>query len=60
MTTLTVRGLDDDTRGRLRVRPARNGRSMEAEIRAILREALSEADAETGLAAGSSLPWQSR
>ncbi|WP_147260664.1 FitA-like ribbon-helix-helix domain-containing protein [Pseudonocardia hierapolitana] len=49
MTTLTVRGLDDDTRARLRVRAARNGRSMEAEVRAILREALSEPDAETGL-----------
>jgi antitoxin FitA len=49
MATLTVRGLDDDTRARLRVRAARNGRSMEAEVRAILHEALSEPAAETGL-----------
>jgi plasmid stability protein len=49
MTTLTVRGLDDDTRSRLRVRAARNGRSMEAEVRAILHEALSEPAADTGL-----------
>jgi plasmid stability protein len=49
MATLTVRGLDDDTRARLRVRAARNGRSMEAEVRAILHEALSEPTAETGL-----------
>jgi plasmid stability protein len=49
MATLTVRGLDEDTRARLRVRAARNGRSMEAEVRAILRDALSDSAAETGL-----------
>jgi plasmid stability protein len=49
MTTLTVRGLDDDTRARLRVRAARNGRSMEAEVRAILRDAVAEPDGHTGL-----------
>jgi antitoxin FitA len=49
MTTLTVRGLDDDTRARLRVRAARNGRSMEAEVRAILHDAVSEPDGQTGL-----------
>ena len=42
MATLTVRGLDDDTRSRLRVRAAQHGRSMEAEVRAILQETLSE------------------
>lgn len=41
MATLTVRGLDEETRSRLRVRAARNGRSMEAEVRAILRDELS-------------------
>jgi len=40
MTTLTIRGLDDETRARLRVRAARHGRSMEAEVRAILHDAL--------------------
>jgi antitoxin FitA len=40
MATLTIRGLDDDTKARLRVRAARHGRSMEAEVRIILAEAL--------------------
>jgi antitoxin FitA len=42
MATLTVRGLDDETRTRLRVRAAQHGRSMEAEVRAILQETLAE------------------
>lgn len=41
MATLTIRGLDDETRNRLRVRAARNGRSMEAEVRSILHDLLS-------------------
>ncbi|MEU6354985.1 plasmid stabilization protein [Streptomyces sp. NPDC047072] len=40
MATLTIRGLDDATHARLRVRAARHGRSMEAEVRAILAEQL--------------------
>ena len=40
MATLTIRDLDDELRARLRVRAARHGRSMEAEVRAILRDAL--------------------
>ena len=40
MATLTIRDLDDELRAQLRVRAARHGRSMEAEVRAILREAL--------------------
>ncbi len=40
MATLTVRGLDDATHARLRVQAARHGRSMEAEVRAILSEQL--------------------
>lgn len=48
MATLTIRGLDDETRNRLRVRAARNGRSMEAEVRAILHDQLSPAP-ERGL-----------
>lgn len=40
MATLTVRDLDDALKARLRVRAAGNGRSMEAEARAILRAAL--------------------
>ncbi len=40
MATLTIRGLDEDTKLRLRVSAARHGRSMEAEARAILTDAL--------------------
>jgi antitoxin FitA len=40
MATLTVRNLDDGLKARLRVRAAENGRSMEAEARAILRSTL--------------------
>lgn len=40
MGALTVRNLDDDVKRRLRMRAAENGRSMEAEARAILRAAL--------------------
>ena len=40
MATLTIRDLDEELRARLRVNAARHGRSMEAEVREILREAL--------------------
>jgi plasmid stability protein len=40
MATLTIRGLDEETKTRLRVSAARHGRSMEAEVRYILEEAL--------------------
>ena len=40
MASLTIRNLDDDVKHRLRVRAAENGRSMEAEARLILREAV--------------------
>lgn len=39
MAALSIRYLDDGVRDRLRVRAARNGRSMEAEVREILTEA---------------------
>ena len=41
MPALLVRGLDDDLKRRLRVRAAENGRSIEEEVRQILRHALS-------------------
>lgn len=44
MAALTVRGLDESTKARLRLRAAHNGRSMEAEVRAILAEALGPED----------------
>lgn len=49
MTTLTIRGLDPQTHARLRVAAARNGRSMEAEVRAILHERLAPRSDERGL-----------
>lgn len=49
MATLTVRGLDPVTHARLRVEAARHGRSMEAEVRAILQERLTPGPAERGL-----------
>lgn len=41
MATMTIRNLDDDVKARLRIRAARHGRSMEEEVRNILRAALS-------------------
>ena len=40
MATLTVRNIDDALKEKLRVRAARHGQSMEAEIRSILRAAI--------------------
>ncbi len=44
---VTVRGLTPELKARLRVRAAHNGRSMEAEARAILEADLSAPDDET-------------
>lgn len=40
MATLTIRDFDDRLKAELRVRAAQNGRSMEAEVREILRAVL--------------------
>jgi len=40
MASITIRNLDEQTKGRLRVRAAHGGRSMEEEARHILRAAL--------------------
>lgn len=50
MAAVSIRDLDDNVRERLRVRAARHGRSMEAEIRAILTEAVSEPSDTVGFA----------
>ena len=51
MSTLTIRNVEPAVKERLRVRAARNGRSMEAELRHILNEAVaSESSRETNLA----------
>src|SRR5262249_32857136 len=44
MASITIRQLDDDLKRRLRLRAARNGRSMEDEARTILRNAASLED----------------
>ena len=45
MASITIRDLDDRTKERLRVRAARQQRSMEEEARNILREAVAHEDA---------------
>jgi plasmid stability protein len=51
MTTLTIRNVDAAIKERLRMRAARNGRSMEAELRHILTETLApESSREPNLA----------
>ena len=42
MAALNIRNLDETVKRRLQVRAARHGRSMEAEARAILTEAVRE------------------
>lgn len=50
MAAVSVRGLDESVRERLRVRAAQHGRSMEAEIRAILTDAVAAPTDSCGLA----------
>ena len=47
MASLTIRRLDDDLKQRLRLRAARNGRSMEDEARIVLGEATHGEDGES-------------
>jgi antitoxin FitA len=42
MAALTIRNLDDNLKNRLRIQAARHNRSMEDEVRTILRAALAE------------------
>jgi antitoxin FitA len=42
MASITIRGLDEDTKSRLRILAARHGRSTEAEARAILDAATAD------------------
>ncbi|ESR26390.1 FitA-like ribbon-helix-helix domain-containing protein [Lutibaculum baratangense] len=49
-TTLTIRRIEPRLKASLRRRADRHGRSMEAELRAILQEALASEDEEVGLA----------
>jgi phosphopantothenoylcysteine decarboxylase/phosphopantothenate--cysteine ligase len=45
LASLTVRQIDESVKKRLRLRAAKNGRSMEDEIRVLLREAADDGDA---------------
>ncbi len=47
MASITIRNLDDPLKARLRIRAAQNGRSMEEEVRDILRVTLAESPAQT-------------
>lgn len=49
MAAVSVRDLDDEVRDRLRVRAARHGRSMEAEIRTILTDAVASDEEQPDL-----------
>lgn len=49
VAALSIRDLDERVKARLRVRAAQHGRSMEAEIRAILSDAVSDAPHTIGL-----------
>jgi len=49
LAAISIRNLDDYVKERLRIKAARNGRSMEAEIRAILVEAVREPHDAEGL-----------
>lgn len=42
MASITIRNLDDDLKKRLRLRAAEHGRSMEEEVRDILRDVLAK------------------
>lgn len=50
MASITIRNLDDDVKTRLRVRAASHGRSMEEEVRLILREAVGRKPSSRSLA----------
>lgn len=49
MAALSIRDLDDAVKEKLRLRAARHGRSMEAEIRLILTAAATEDEPRTDL-----------
>ncbi|WP_437179884.1 FitA-like ribbon-helix-helix domain-containing protein [Methylorubrum zatmanii] len=49
MAQILVRDIDNGVKERLQQRAARNGRSMEAELRDILRSAAAEDELTTGL-----------
>ena len=51
MASITIRNLDDEVKRRLRVRAAERGRSMEEEVREILRQVVGQEKPAHNLAA---------
>ncbi|WP_406068025.1 FitA-like ribbon-helix-helix domain-containing protein [Micromonospora sp. NBC_01638] len=49
MAALSIRDLDDGVKEKIRIRAARHGRSMEAEVRAILTSAVADESPQTDL-----------
>lgn len=49
MADLSIRNVDDDVKRRLQVRAASHGRSMESEIRAILKDAVTSPAEREGM-----------
>ncbi|HET8684507.1 MAG TPA: Arc family DNA-binding protein [Micromonosporaceae bacterium] len=49
MAAVSIRDLDDSVKEKLRIRAARHGRSMEAEMRAILTAAVTAEDSRNDL-----------
>ena len=49
MSTLTIRNVESEIKDKLRLAAAAHGRSMEEEVRCILRSVLSQPAAATGL-----------
>ena len=49
MATLTIRNVDEDLKATLRIRAAMHGKSMEEELRSILRQALIQPVKDGGL-----------
>lgn len=47
MATLTIRQLDDEIKDQLRIKAAHNQRSMEAEVRVILKKTLMPQEAQS-------------
>jgi antitoxin FitA len=50
MAALSIRDLDENVKERLRLRAAQHGRSMEAEVRSILADAVADQSTGRGLA----------
>jgi plasmid stability protein len=47
MASITIRNIDDEVKSRLRIRAAMNNRSMEEEVRSILKRATSQFESDS-------------